>query len=83
MALTTLFFRIIICYWLFPATILEQIFTQYQEVFRPRNPVYAVAEIKIADSISYTLITDNHLNVYQYRNEPDGISFERIIEQAT
>jgi hypothetical protein len=60
----------------------EQIFTQYQEVFRPRNPVYAVAEIKIADSISYTLITDNHLNVYQYRNEPDGISFERIIEQA-
>lgn len=60
----------------------EQIFTKYQEIFRPRSNVSSVAEIQMADSISYILMIDNHLDVYQYRNEMDIIYYERTIEQC-
>jgi len=60
----------------------DQIFQNYQEVFRPRSTVFAVATIQIADSTSYaTLLIDNHLDVYQYTNELDEIIYKRTIEQ--
>jgi len=61
----------------------EQIFTNYKEVFRPRSNVYALKEVHLADSLlTTTILIDNQLDIYQYEQTPDAITYHSTIEQV-
>lgn len=61
----------------------EQIFTNYKEVFRPRSNVYAIKEVQLADSLlTTTILIDNQIDVYQYQQTADVITYQSTIEQV-